>query len=154
VAHAADQFPAMGDGLPANATLVQRGPCFEAMVSGLRPVIRAAQERQGQPSAVILDARTLQSTCESGPRAGCDGHKRKRGSKIHMAVDTLWLLLAVHIAPAYEQQRAQVAELVRQVRPATGQTVRLAFADQGYTGETAWARRRHKPTLLGRRLTR
>ena len=112
--------------------------CFEAMVNDLRSVLRVAQQRQGQPSAVILDGRTLQSTCESGPRAGYDGHKRKRGSKVqHMAVDTLGLLLAVHSTPASEQERAQVAELARQVQHVTGQTVKLAFADQGYTGETA-----------------
>jgi transposase len=111
--------------------------CFEAMVNDLRSVLRVAQERQGQPSAVILDGRTLQSTCESGPRAGYDGHKRKRGSKVHMAVDTLGLLLAVHITPANEQERAQVGELARQVQHVTGQTVKLAFADQGYTGDAA-----------------
>ncbi|MHA6895972.1 IS5 family transposase [Ralstonia pseudosolanacearum] len=109
--------------------------CFEAMVNDLRSVIRVAQERQGQPSAVILDGRTLQSTCESGPRVGYDGYKRKRGSKVHMAVDTLGHLLAVHVTPANEQERAQVAELARQVQQATGQTVKVAFADQGYTGE-------------------
>jgi transposase len=54
-----------------------------------------------------------------------------------MAVETLGLLLTVHIAPANEQERAQVAELARQVQQATGQTVKLAFADQGYTGNTA-----------------
>lgn len=109
--------------------------CFESMVSDLRSVIRVAQGRQGQPSAVILDGRTLQSTCESGPRAGYDGYKRKRGSKVHMAVDTLGQLLAVHVTPANEQERAQVAELARQVQQATGETVKVAFADQGYTGE-------------------
>jgi transposase len=111
--------------------------CFEAMVSDLRSVLGVAQERRGQPSAVILDGRTLQSTCESGPRAGYDGYKRKRGSKVHMAVDTLGNLLAVHITPANEQERAQVAELARQVQQVTGQTVKVAFADQGYTGEDA-----------------
>ncbi|WOD16978.1 IS5 family transposase [Paraburkholderia kirstenboschensis] len=111
--------------------------CFEAMVNDLRSVLRVAQQRQGQPSAVILDGRTLQSTCENGPRAGYDGYKRKRGSKVHMAVDTLGLLLAVHITPANEQERAQVAELARQVQHVTGQTVKLAFSDQGYTGDTA-----------------
>ena len=41
--------------------------CFEAMAaSDLRSIIRVAQGRQGQPSAVILDGRTLQSSCESG----------------------------------------------------------------------------------------
>jgi transposase len=111
--------------------------CFEAMVNDLRSVLRVAQERQGQPSAVILDGRTLQSTCESGPRAGYDGYKRKRGSKVLMAVDTLGLLLAVHITPANEQERSQVGEFARQVQHVTGQTVKLPFADQGHTGDTA-----------------
>ncbi|MEX3953452.1 IS5 family transposase [Paraburkholderia sp. EG287A] len=114
---------------------IQAG-CFEAMVSDLRSIIRVAQEeRRGQPSAVILDGRTLQSTCESGPRAGYDGYKRKKGSKVHMAVDTLGQLLAVHVTPANEQERAQVGELARQVQQATGHTIKVAFADQGYTGK-------------------
>ncbi len=111
--------------------------CFENTVCDLRSVIRVAQGRQGQPSAVILDGRTLQSSCESGPRAGYDGYKRKRGSKVHIAVDTLGQLLAVHVTPANEQERAQVAELARQVQEITGHTVKVAFADQGYTGEEA-----------------
>lgn len=109
--------------------------CFEAMVHDLRSVVRVAQARQGQPSAAILDGRTLQSSCESGPRAAYDGYKRKRGSKVHMAVDTLGQLLAVHVTPADEQERAQVAALCEQVQMATGETVTLAWADQGYTGE-------------------
>jgi hypothetical protein len=43
--------------------------CFEAMVSDQRSVIRAAQQRQGLPSAAIPGERKLQFTCESGPRA-------------------------------------------------------------------------------------
>ena len=63
--------------------------CFEALVNDMRSIIRVAQGRAGQPSAVILDGRTLQSSCESGPRAGYDGYKRRKGSKVHMAMDTL-----------------------------------------------------------------
>jgi transposase len=111
--------------------------CFEAMVSDLRSIIRVTQGRQGQPSAVVMDGRTLQSSCESGPRAGYDGYKRKRGSKVHMAVDTLGHLLAVHVTPADEQERAQVQRLCEDVQQATGHTVQLAWADQGYTGEAA-----------------
>ena len=54
-----------------------------------------------------------------------------------MAVDTLGNLLAVHITPANEQEQAQVQELAQQVQHVTGQTVKLAFADQGYTGDAA-----------------
>ena len=111
--------------------------CFEAMVSDMRSIIRGAQGRQGQPSAVILDGRTLQSSCESGPRAGYDGYKRRKGSKVHMAVDTLGHLIALTVTPADEQERAQVDALCEQVQQATGNTVKLAWADQGYTGEQA-----------------
>jgi transposase len=111
--------------------------CFEAMVSDMRSIIRTAEGRRGQPSAVILDGRTLQSSCESGPRAGYDGYKRRKGSKVHMAVDTLGHLIALTVTPANEQERAQVDALCQQVQQATGDTVKLAWADQGYTGEQA-----------------
>ena len=96
-----------------------------------------AAGRDPEPSAAIFDARTLQSTPESGARAGYDGHKRKKGSKVHMAVDTLGHLLAMHVTPANEQERAQVEELARAVQEITGEHVELAYVDQGYTGEEA-----------------
>ena len=71
--------------------------------------------------------------CESGPRAGYDGYKRRRGSKVHMAVDTLGQLVALTVTPANEQERAQVKELCEAVQAATGESVKVAWADQGYT---------------------
>ena len=108
---------------------------FEAMVHDLRGLLRLAKGRKEQPTAAIFDSRTLQSSPESGERAGYDGHKRKRGSKTHIAVDTLGHLLALHVTPANEQDRAQVEELAQQVQEVTGQSVEVAFVDQGYTGE-------------------
>lgn len=110
---------------------------FEAIVQDLRELLRLLAGRNEQPSAVILDSRTLQSTIESGHRAGYDGGKRKKGSKVHMAVDTLGQLLALHVTPANEQDRHQVQVLVEQVQQVTGDTVEVAFVDQGYTGESA-----------------
>jgi transposase len=110
---------------------------FEAMVHDLRALLRMAQGRQPDPSAVIFDGRTLQSSPESGERAGYDGAKRKRGSKTHMAVDTLGHLLALLVTPADEQERAQVEQLAQEVQAVTGESVELAFVDQGYTGEQA-----------------
>ncbi len=112
---------------------------FETMVQDLREILRILAGRNEQPSAVILDSRTLQSTVESGHRAGYDGGKRKKGSKVHMAVDTLGHLLALHVTPANEQDRAQVAELMHQVQQMTGESVEVAFVDQGYTGAQAAA---------------
>jgi transposase len=107
---------------------------FEAMAHDLRAVLRLAQDRNEEPSAVILDSRTLQSTPESGARAGFDGHKKRKGSKVHAAVDTLGHLLALRVTAANEQDRAQVAELAQTVQSVTEQHVEVAFVDQGYTG--------------------
>lgn len=108
---------------------------FEAMVHDLREVLRLAAGRDAQPSAAIFDSRTLQSSPESGERAGYDGAKRRKGSKTHMAVDTLGHLLALYVTAADEQDRAQVAALCQAVQQATGQAVDIAFVDQGYTGD-------------------
>ena len=120
-----------------------RASCCEAIVSDLRSILRVAQGRRGQPGTVVLDGRTLPSTVESGARAGYDGHKRKRGSKVHMAVDTFGHLLAVHITPANEQERLQVEELARQVQQVSGEQVSLVYVDQGYTGDVPRQAARH-----------
>jgi transposase len=110
---------------------------FDAMVSDLRTILRLAAGRNEQPTAAILDSRTLQSSPESGERAAYDGAKRRKGSKIHLAVDTLGYLLALHVTAADEQDRAQVGQLAQQVQAVTGHTVEIAFVDQGYTREQA-----------------
>ena len=110
---------------------------FEDAAHDLREMIRLAIERGPHPTAVIMDGRTLQSTPESGGRAGFDGHKKKQGSKVHVAVDTLGHLLALVTTPANEQERAQVAALAQNVQEVCGQSVQIAFVDQGYTGEDA-----------------
>jgi transposase len=112
---------------------------FETIVHDLRVLLRLGEGRAPQPTAVILDSRTLQSTPESGARAGYDGAKRKNGSKIHAAVDTLGDLLTLHATPADAQDRAQVARLAEAVQAATGGTVEVGFVDQGYTGDDAAA---------------
>jgi len=108
---------------------------FEAIVHDLRAILRLAEGRDEQPTGAIFDSRTLRSTPESGSRAGYDGHKRKKGSKVHLAVDTLGHLLALHVTAANEQDRAQVETLAEAVQDATGESVELAYVDQGYTGD-------------------
>ncbi len=110
---------------------------FEAMGHDLRALVRLAKGRSEQPAAAIFDGRTLQSTPESGGRAGYDGHKRKKGSKVHMAVDTLGELLALCVTPANAQERAQVKQLADEVQQVTDHSVEVAYVDQGYTGEQA-----------------
>ena len=104
------------------------------MAHTLRAVLRLLADRDADPSAVILDGRTMQSTPESGARGGYDGSKRRKGCKVHSAVDTLGPLLALKITAAHEQERAQVADLAREMQAVTGDTVEVASVDQGSTG--------------------
>jgi transposase len=127
--------------------------CFETLVADVRAVLRVAAGKAPEPTAALLDSRTLQSTPESGGRAGYDGAKRRKGSKVHLAVDTLGDLLALHVTPASDQDRAQVDHLAAAVQEATGDTVEVAFVDQGYTGaEPAAAAQAHGIQLLVVRL--
>ena len=112
-----------------------RAGCFEALAEDLRMLLRLAAGRDAQPRAAIIDSRTLRSTPESGARAGYDGAKRKKGSKLHMAVDTLGHLLALHVTPANTDDRAEVARMAKAIQAATDESVEIAFVDQGYIGD-------------------
>jgi transposase len=129
-----NDFPPMSAVFQQTQRWIAAG-CFEAIAHDLRKLLRMLAQRDANPSATILDGRTMQSTPESGERAGYDGYKRKKGSKVHIAVDMLGHLLALKITPANEQERAQVADLIEDVQKVTGGNVEVAFVDQGYTGE-------------------
>jgi transposase len=141
IARAGLQWRLMPNDLPPWQAVYQQtrrwlaADVFSAIITDLRTLIRLGEGKTAQPSVAIFDSRTLQSTPESGERAGYDGHKRKNGSKVHLAVDTLGQLLAIHVTPANEQDRGQVAELAAAVQEATGETVTVAYVDQGYTGD-------------------
>src|ERR1035441_2304026 len=102
-----------------------------------RILLREFAGRKGQPTAACIDSRTLQSTPERGARAGYDGAKRRKGSKVHIAVDTLGHLLALSVTPADQGDRAQVETLAQDMQQVTGGTVEMAYVDQGYTGPNA-----------------
>ena len=108
---------------------------FEAMVHDLRALLRLTEGRTSEPTAAVLDSRKLRSTPESGARGGYDGTKRKKGSKVHVAMDTLGHLLALLVTPANKQDREQVEVLAGAIQQATGENVELAYVDQGYAGE-------------------
>ena len=58
-----------------------------------------------------------------------------------MVVDTLGYLLALHVPPANEQDRAQGAQLAEAEQDVTDASVEVASVDQGDIGERA--KRRH-----------
>jgi hypothetical protein len=136
VAFYAERSTAVVCGVSADAALDE---CWRVRDSGGRRalLLREFGGRKGQPTAVCLDSRTLQSTPESGARAGYDGAKRRKGSKVHIAVDTLGQLMALKVTPANQGDCEQVAALAEEVQQVTENSVDLAYVDQGYTGPNA-----------------
>jgi hypothetical protein len=58
------------------------------------------------------------------------------GSVVHLAVDTLCYLLALHVTAADVGDREAVARLSAELQDVTGDAVSVAYVDQGYTRET------------------
>jgi transposase len=127
----------LGSRLPANAAVASGGGLRGDGPRFARAFAPFEGPAAGSDGHDTRDSHTLRSTPESGSRGGYDGAKRKKGSKVHAAVDTLGHLLALRVSPASEQEREYVGELARAVREATGESVELAYVDQGYTGERA-----------------
>src|SRR4028118_1624753 len=124
---------------PADAVFQQtqrwiKAGAFAAITHDLRSLLRLLEGRTEQPSAAVFDSRSLRSTRESGARAGLDPYKKMRGSKVHMAVDTLGHLLAAVVTPASTQDRDAVARLAHAVQEATQETVEVAFVGGGAQG--------------------
>gem|GEM_PF-7312 len=89
---------------------------FATLVHDLRAVLRLGQGRNAELSGALFDSRTLQSPPESGTRAGDEGTKRRRGSKVPRAVDALGPLWAVHVTAAdaaKDQKRLMSPTLAR-----------------------------------------
>jgi hypothetical protein len=82
----------MPDDLPPWAVVYQQtqrwlaARCLEALGDDLRALLRLAAGPPGGLNAAIIDSRTLRSTPGSRERAGYDGAKHKKGSKLHVAV--------------------------------------------------------------------
>jgi transposase len=110
---------------------------FEDMAADLRRILRLILERAEEPSAVILDGRTVQSTPESGARAGYDGHKRRKDPRCISRWIPLDISWPCAWTSANEQERHQVEALAKELQEATGESVELAYVDQGYTGQDA-----------------
>lgn len=62
---------------------------FETISDDLRDLLRLSEGRKQAPALILLDSRTIQSTTESEVRAGTDGCKKRRGSKVYIATETL-----------------------------------------------------------------
>jgi len=120
----------------------------ERMHDDLRDRVRAAAGRSARPSAAIIDSQSVKGSEMIGrARRGYDAGKKINGTKRHLAVDTIGLLLTVLVTAACVQDRDAARPLLWNLRKAFP-SVKLAWADGGYAGKlVTWARTRLRLTL-------
>ena len=111
----------------------RRSGLWERINDTFRRRVRQAEGREEEPSAGIVDSQSAKGTRTSGSK-GYDAGKKVKGTKRHLLVDTLGLLLCVVVHPANIQDR-DGAKLVLRKAGNSFPRLRLIWADGGYAGK-------------------
>jgi transposase len=113
---------------------------WDAINARLRALVRKAAGKRCRPTAAILDSQSVKSDPHGGA-VGYDAAKRIKGRKRHVLVDTLGLLLGIHVTPADVAERAGAKGLLERTLVWFA-WLRLLWVDGGYGGEpfAQWVR--------------
>lgn len=115
----------------------RRQGLWEQLNDTLRRQVRQAEGKAPEPTAAIIDSQSVKATRTSGLR-GYDAGKKVKGTKRHLLVDTVGLLLCVVVHAADIQDRDGAKLVFERARPKCA-TLRLVWADGGYAGKLiAW----------------
>lgn len=111
----------------------RRSSLWAKLNDTLRRWVRRAEGRDEEPSAGIIDSQSAKGTRTSGIK-GYDAGKKVKGTKRHLLVDTLGLLLCVVVHPANIQDRDGAKLVLSQARGLFPK-LQLIWADGGYAGK-------------------
>jgi len=115
----------------------------EAIHDALRRKVRAAAGRPGEPTVAILDAQSVK-TSSNVPEGfqGIDAGKKIKGTKRHIATDTLGLLLVILVTAASVQDTTGGRDLIGELAAGHPSVVK-AWVDSGYKRSVADQGARH-----------
>ena len=97
----------------------------------LREKVRRKEGKKRTPSAGSIDSQSVPAT-EGGEQRGADAHKKVKGRKRHIVVDTIGLLLAVAVTAASADDGAAAPQALRQLTREEFPRLRLLWADSKY----------------------
>ncbi len=105
---------------------------WSVLLAALRRAERGRVGRDPQPSAAIMDAQSVKTVEESVRSSGYDGHKRVKGRKRHILVDTLGLPLSVEVTSADTHDTTGAWRLLAGLQPLVPRLTKI-WADRAYT---------------------
>jgi putative transposase len=111
----------------------QAAGLFETLYDELRALWRLREHRAPEPTAGVLDAQSVKTSPQGGPK-GYDAGKKVKGRKRHLVTDTLGLLLVVVVTVASLQDR-DAAQMVAGSAKRKVPTLAKLYVDNGYAGK-------------------
>lgn len=129
----------------------RRAGVWARVMDTLRQWERQSQGRLPEPSACCADSQSIK-TATQGEDVGFDGHKKIKGRKRHLLVDTLGLIIAVVVTAANMDDRQGLVALMKRYCASGVTRLRKIWVDGGYDAQWLcdWVRglkRTHKVDL-------
>jgi len=112
---------------------------WQRVMTELRQVERRCQGRLAEPSAGAIDSQSVKTATQSQD-VGFDRHKKIKGRKRHLLVDTLGLIVAVVVTAAHVDDREGLVTLLHSYFADGVTRLRKLWVDGGYRAEwlCAW----------------
>ncbi len=118
---------------PATSTFVWGlDGMWHLLLATLRTAERRRVGKEPQPSAAIMDAQSVKTVGESASISGYGGHKRVKGRKRHLLVDTLGLPISISVTPASTHDKVGAWRLLAGLKPLVSRLAKI-WADGAYT---------------------
>ncbi len=120
--------------------LWRRDGVLQRVHDALREKVRKAAGKRPTPTVAILDSKSIR-TAEGGEERGYDAAKKITGRKMHVAVDTLGLVLMVVVTSAGWQDHDGAVPVLARMK-SRFKRLKVVFADSAYgrNGLPAWVK--------------